>query len=53
LHKVLGALQAETSDLTKVPTWPWAPGTLRNLIGAVLLPMVLWLTQYGLQRLLG
>ena len=52
LHKVLGALQAETSDLTKVPTWPWAPGTLRNLIGAVLLPMVLWIAQFGLGRIL-
>jgi hypothetical protein len=53
LHKALEALQAEFSELTKVPTWPWSPGTLRNLMGAVLLPMFLWLIQYGLQRLLG
>jgi hypothetical protein len=53
LHKVIGALQAETAELAKVATWPWTPGTLRNLMGAVLLPMVLWVIQYGLQRLLG
>jgi fumarate reductase subunit D len=53
LHKVLGALQAENDELAKVPTWPWAPGTLRNLMGAVLLPMALWLIQFGLQRLMG
>jgi hypothetical protein len=53
LHKVLAALQAEADEISKVATWPWAPGTLRNLIGAVFLPMALWLIQYGLQRLLG
>ena len=53
LHKALEALQAENVELGKVPTWPWAPGTLRNLMGAVLLPMLLWLVQYGLQKVLG
>jgi hypothetical protein len=53
LHKTLAALQAESDELAKVPTWPWAPGTLRNLVGAVLVPMALWLLQFGLQKLLG
>ena len=53
LHKAMDALQAESAELGKVATWPWAPGTLRNLMGAVLLPIFLWLIQYGLQRLLG
>jgi hypothetical protein len=53
LHKAVDALQAESAELAKVATWPWAPGTLRNLMGAVLLPMALWLIQYGLQRLMG
>lgn len=53
LHKTLIALQEEVAELSRTPTWPWAPGTLRNLLGAVLLPMVLWLIQFGLQRLLG
>jgi len=53
LHKALDALNAESMELGRVATWPWAPGTLRNLVGAVLLPMVLWLIQFGLGRLLG
>jgi hypothetical protein len=53
LNQVLGVLQAEDLDLEAVPTWPWSPGMLRNLIGAVMLPVVLWLIQYGLQRLMG
>jgi hypothetical protein len=53
LHKALDALQAEVAELTRVATWPWAPGTLRNLMGAVLLPMALWLIQFSLQKLLG
>lgn len=52
LHKVLGALQAEAEELSRVATWPWAPGTLRNLVGAVLLPVFLWLIQFALGRLL-
>ncbi len=53
LNKVLGALQAEQAELQGTATWPWAPATLRSLAGAVLLPVVLWLMQYGLGRLLG
>jgi hypothetical protein len=53
LNKVLGALEAENTELEKVATWPWAPGTLRGLLGAVFLPVVLWLIQFGLGRLLG
>jgi hypothetical protein len=52
LHKALDAFQAELAELNKVPTWPWAAGTLRNLVGAVILPILLWLVQFGLGRLL-
>ncbi len=53
LHKALDAFQTEHAELSKVPTWPWAAGTLRNLVGAVFLPVLLWLLQFGLGRLLG
>lgn len=53
LNKVLGALEAENGELTKVATWPWAPGTLRGLLGTVLLPIALWLIQRLLGSLLG
>lgn len=53
LNKVLGALEVENTELGKVATWPWAPGTLRGILGAVLLPVVLWLIQYFLGQALG
>ena len=53
LNKVLGALEAENTELVKLATWPWAAGTLRGLLGTVLLPVVLWLVQRALGRLLG
>ena len=51
LNTALGALQAEEGELVKLATWPWSPGSLRNTLGAVLLPMVLWMLQYGMQKL--
>ncbi len=50
LSKVLAAYEVEANDLGRLATWPWAPGMLRNLVGAVLLPIVLWLVQFGLGR---
>lgn len=51
-HKALLAIQVEQQALAKVPTWPWPPGTVRSVLGAIFLPVVLWLVQFGLQRLL-
>jgi hypothetical protein len=52
VHKAITALEFETVRLLKIPTWPWHPGTFRGLLAAVLLPLVLWIVQFGLQRLL-
>jgi hypothetical protein len=49
LNQALTAVSSVGADLAKVSTWPWAPGTLRGLLGTVLLPIALWL----IQRLLG
>ena len=43
----------EAADLQRIPTWPWSPGTPRGVVAAVFLPVILWLVQFGLQRLLG
>jgi hypothetical protein len=51
-HKALMAIQFEQQALAKVPTWPWTPGILRSAVGAIVLPLVLWLVQYVLQRVL-
>ena len=47
------ALDIELNRLAHIPTWPWTPGTLRGVLAAIFLPVVIWLVQYGLQRLLG
>ena len=49
---ILDGLVAAEAALDKIPTWPWNPGTLRGLAGAVLLPLILWLITRVLERLI-
>jgi hypothetical protein len=53
LNATLTALERGRTAIERVPTWPWRPETLRGLVAAVLLPAVIWLIQFGLQRVLG
>jgi hypothetical protein len=53
LKKLMAALEIEEQALKKVSTWPWQPETVRYLMTALLLPLVLWLAQYFMQRLVG
>jgi hypothetical protein len=53
IHKALVTIDLEAAALEKIPTWPWPRGMFRNLLAAFLLPVFLWLVQFGLQRLLG
>jgi hypothetical protein len=53
LNKTLASLELEQAALRRIPTWPWEPGTLRGVLAALVLPIVIWLIQYVLQRLLG
>lgn len=53
LHKALASLDLERAHLRRVPTWPWQPETLRGLVAALVLPIMIWLIQYVLQRILG
>jgi len=52
LDKTLASLLRMREVIAKLSTWPWQPGTFRGLLAAVLLPQVLWIVQFGLQRLL-
>ncbi len=45
LDGALSSLYREQKQLENVATWPWAPGTFRNFLTAVLIPMLLWLAQ--------
>lgn len=53
MNKAMASLEIERAALVRVPTWPWDPGTLRTVIAALLLPIIIWLIQYGLERLMG
>lgn len=53
LNKALASLEIERAALERVPTWPWERGTLRTLVAALVLPLILWLAQTFLERALG
>jgi len=50
VNQTLAALERGRSMIERVPTWPWKPETLRSLVAALILPIVIWLAQYGLGR---
>jgi hypothetical protein len=52
LHKAMASLEIELSALDRVPTWPWRPETMRLLITALALPLLVWIVQYVLQSVL-
>ena len=51
-EKALAGLQHEKTRLERMATWPWSPGTLRNFLIALVVPIVVWFVQFGLERLL-
>lgn len=53
LHKALSGLEIQRNMLSALPTWPWAPETFRTLLIALLFPLIVWVTQTVLQRVLG
>jgi len=50
LQKTLTSLLSERDVVSKLPTWPWSPGTFRGFASAVLLPIVIWVVLRLLER---
>ena len=48
----LNALSHELSTIKEISTWPWQPETFKWLFTAMVLPLLMWLAQYFLGRLL-
>ena len=42
LNKALSSLEIERAALERVPTWPWERGTLRSLVAAILIPLLIF-----------
>ena len=53
LNGTLAALERGRIAIERIPTWPWRPETLRGMIGALVLPVLIFLVQRLLGRLLG
>jgi hypothetical protein len=53
LNEAITALNAERDILTSIPTWPWRAGTLTGFLSALILPIILFLLQLVLEKLLG
>jgi hypothetical protein len=53
LNRTLSTLEIERAALQRIPTWPWEAGTLRGVVAALVLPIVIWLVQFVLTKLLG
>lgn len=52
LNDAVAAANASVQAVARISTWPWRQETLRAFLGAVLLPIGLWLTFELLGRLL-
>lgn len=52
LQSLLIGLEHERAILVEIATWPWRRGLFRAFLSALLLPVVIWLTQFVLARLL-
>ena len=50
LNKTLLSLQSERETLARIAAWPWQPGTLRAVVTALVVPIVLWLIFRALDR---
>lgn len=46
----LMGLGAEREVLAEIPTWPWRAGTLTGFLSAIVLPIVLFLIQFVIQK---
>ena len=53
-HKgALGTLKDMRDFIQQLPTWPWQPGTLKNLVAPLLVPAIVFLIRQILSRLIG
>ena len=53
VNTTLLALERARAVIERIPTWPWRAETLRGLLAALVLPVVISLIQYVLKKYLG
>jgi hypothetical protein len=52
-NTAIGMVEQEISTIKGISTWPWQPETLRWLFTALILPLLMWLVQFFMGKLLG
>ena len=52
LHHEIQAILELRREIGAISTWPWGPGTLRTFVTALLVPILLWISQQILERVL-
>jgi hypothetical protein len=52
LYKMLQTIDLEYQIIQRIPTWPWSPEVPRTVLAALLFPILLWLIQWVLDRVL-
>lgn len=50
LKHQIDSLSAELESLRRISTWPWEPSVLTGFLTTLVLPILLWLVQRGLER---
>lgn len=53
MDKSLTSLKKAREQIEAISTWPWRIETLRQILAAIFLPIIIWLLQYFLSRALG
>ena len=46
INQSLSSLEKARSQIEAISTWPWKGETLRQLITAIFLPLLIWMIQY-------
>lgn len=53
LNATISSLEIQHRRIRAIPTWPWRPETVRSALAAIVLPLVLMILQFVVQRALG
>jgi hypothetical protein len=51
-ERALSSLEKAHNEIDSISTWPWKTETVRQLIGALFLPVSIWMIQFYLNQLL-
>jgi hypothetical protein len=51
-ERALSSLEKAHNEIESISTWPWKMETVRQFIGALFLPIVIWMIQFSLAEIL-